>query len=166
LNKLISLILVVFNSFLEVINLLFSLSGVHGILKLEFAIAVIEASSIKAKNIPIVNSFSFRRFPTLNGACLVAFLVDLNILHQITVGLVDRGNSLTVIKNDLTDGIFVGVTESFANTISIFFSLPGGAHAHLFKFSHDRTDHLLSFAILDSHVVCGTGYSDQSDRSE
>jgi hypothetical protein len=73
-----------------------------------------------------------------NSACLVASVVDFELLKKLPVGLVNRANSLTKLNDYLALGVLIGILDTTNNILGAAIGSPHSTGSKLLKDTEDR----------------------------
>jgi hypothetical protein len=130
-------------SFLEfldlTIELLSALSSVLLDLEAKLAAAlVLEAVILETKS-PVSSDviIDLAGFEAGDGASLVAAGINAELFENITVGLVDGGNSLAVLNDNLAKGVLVGVLDTVDDILGAALNSGSGLLAKLLEDAED-----------------------------
>jgi hypothetical protein len=149
------------------------LSRVHLCFDIELAAALfLEARSLESESpIGIYTIIDLIRLEASDGTSLIATSVNTDFFKEITIGSIDRSNSLSVINDHLAQGVLVGVRNTAKNVFSSTDDSFACLVSQLLENSEDGVAEIICLIkiVVDSDIVShGIGGSlglDESDQS-
>jgi hypothetical protein len=133
------------------------LSRVHLCFDIELAAALfLEARSLESESpIGIYTIIDLIRLEASDGTSLIATSVNTDFFKEITIGSIDRSNSLSVINDHLAQGVLVGVRNTAKNIFSSIVDSFASLVAQFLKNSENGVGDILCLVkiVVDSDIV-------------